>query len=63
MSTLDEWENRRVRRRTRRSPYQASRPKPKEVQLAMRLMGGLTPGEKARGTPFDDPIPTLGDER
>lgn len=56
MSTLDEYEFRRgpVRRRGKR---QKKRPAPRETQLALKLVGGLTPGEKARGTPFDDPIP------
>jgi hypothetical protein len=55
MTILDEYEHRRgpvKRRKFRGKP----RPDPKEVQLQMKLMGGLTPGEKKRGTPFDDPI-------
>lgn len=57
MSTLDEYEYRRGPvRRFRRKPA-ARPPKPKQTQLVLKLKGGLTPGEKARGTPFDDEIP------
>jgi hypothetical protein len=56
VSRLDEYEHRRGPvRRVRRSPYKASRPKPKEVQIALKLMGGTT--AKDKGQPFDDPIP------
>lgn len=59
MTTLDEYEHRRGPvRRVRRSPFKASRgskPKPKDVQLALKLIGGTT--AKDKGMPFDDEIP------
>ena len=57
MSVLDEYEHRRgpVRRRNWQREKAKQRPKPGEVQLALKLYGGTT--AKDKGAPFDDPIP------
>jgi hypothetical protein len=61
MSTIDEWENRRgpVRRTFKgRKPKRyapGARTNPKEVQMALKLMGGTT--DKDRGEPFNNEIP------
>lgn len=61
MSTLDEYEYRRgpVRRRFRgRKPKRqapGAKAKPRDVQMALKLIGGTT--AKDKGEPFDDPIP------
>jgi hypothetical protein len=65
MTTLDEYEQRRgpVRRRAfngrkpgRKTPGKNS--DPREVQMALKLMGGTT--AKDRGEPFDDDIDFIG---
>jgi hypothetical protein len=66
MSTLDEYENRRgpVRkrayhgRRTKKSHSPGARVNAREVQLALKLMGGTT--DKDRGEPFNDDIDFIG---
>lgn len=63
MSTYDEYEYRRgpVRRHRTYKGRQAERKPPghrantREVQLALKLMGGTT--AKDKGEPFNDPIP------
>lgn len=57
MSTLDEYEYRRgpVRRRKPKRRAPGARSNAREVQMALKLMGGTT--AKDKGEPFNDPIP------
>lgn len=61
MSTLDEYEHRRgpvrQRRKYNRRRAPGARANPREVQIALKLLGGCTAKEKAAD--FDDPIPPL----